>query len=357
VIDRDLTPTAAMLQSDLAPPDLPALEAAITERVGAERVAFVDSTRLAEGIFANHLLANVVLLGAAFQLGGLPLALADVERAMQRQGKAAADNLAAFEWGRWAVHDPAAVQAVLAAVEGGQDGVGSIFDPSPSAVVAAAHLVDQRPLPAALRDLLVRRAAQAIDYQSAARAERFLDLVGRAAAADDAARGWALTRAVAEAWFKLLTYKDEYEVARLHLEVDYDEVAAELGIEGPYAVTYHLHPPILRRLGLKKKLPLGKPYALAFQALARMKRLRGTPLDVFGWDPDRRLERAVVEEYEQLLDAAVRPGSTLPYDVQVRLAESALEVKGYGPIKETAVAAWREHVAELRRTVPTGTGG
>nr|MDT0665745.1 DUF6537 domain-containing protein [Micromonospora sp. DSM 115978] len=210
--------------------------------------------------------------------------------------------------------------------------------------------VTGRAVPAELRDLLVRRAAQAVDYQNAARANRFLDLVERVAARDDAGHEWALTLAVAESWFKLLTYKDEYEVARLHLLVDYDDVAASLAIEGPYAVTYHLHPPILRRLGRTKKLPMGKPYAIAFRGLRAMKRLRGTPFDVFGWDPDRRTERAVVEEYEQLVDDVVAaPAGHLPYETLVRLAASALTVKGYGSIKEDAVVRWRQEVAELRR--------
>ncbi|MGW1029451.1 indolepyruvate ferredoxin oxidoreductase family protein [Streptomyces sp. NPDC002577] len=350
VVDRHFTPTAAMLQSGLAPPDVSSLEQAITEHVGKGRAVFLDSTRIAEGVFADHLLANVVLLGAAFQLGGLPMPLADIEKAMQRQGKAAADNREAFEWGRWAVHEPAAVEAALDAAERGDDtGAGSIFAPSSGALETAARLVARRNLPAALHDLLTRRAAQAVDYQSTRRGERFLDLVERVAARDDPGHDWELTRAVAESWFKILTYKDEYEVARLHLKADHHQIARDLGIEGPYAVTYHLHPPVLRRLGLKKKLPMARPYRLAFHVLRGMKRLRGTPFDVFGRDPDRRTERAVIEEYEQLIDEAVQPSSAVPYDALVRIAESAMSIKGYGPIKEAAVAAWREHVGELRQ--------
>jgi indolepyruvate ferredoxin oxidoreductase len=170
--------------------------------------------------------------------------------------------------------------------------------------------------------------------------------VQRAAARDDASRGWALTQAVAESWFKLLTYKDEYEVARLHLAADYGEVARDLGIAGRYAVTYHLHPPILRRLGMKKKLPLGAPYALAFRVLRPMKRLRGTPLDVFGWDRDRRTERAVIAEYERMADGAIAAG--MPYETLLQLAASAQSIKGYGPVKEAAVDAWRARISELR---------
>jgi len=347
VVDRHLTPTAAMLQSDLAPPDVSALQQAITERVGAGRVVFLDSQRIAEVVFANHLLANVVLLGAAFQAGALPISLADLERAMG-QG----DNREAFAWGRWAVHDPAAVEKALGTPQASR----SLTDPSPEALATADGLVKRRDLPAGLRDLLTRRAAQVVDYQDARLAGRFLDLVERVAAGDDAGRDWALTRAVAGSWFKVLTYKDEYEVARLHLAADYDRIARDLGIEGAYTVTYHLHPPVLRRLGLKKKLPMARPYELAFHALRAMKRLRGTPFDVFGWDRDRRTERAVIEEYEQLIAEATDPSSAVPYDTLVRIAESALSIKGYGPIKETAVAAWREQVAQLRQAEPVAAG-
>jgi indolepyruvate ferredoxin oxidoreductase len=267
---------------------------------------------------------------------------------MRRQGRAAASNREAFEWGRWAVHDPEAVAVALASAPLAGDPSGP-FEPSAGALATARDLAAGRNLPDSLRDLLTRRAAQAADFQDARRAARFLDLVERTAARDDDDHGWALTRAVAESWFKLLTYKDEYEVARLHLAADYDKAARELGIDGPYSVTYHLHPPILRRLGMSRKLPLGKPYELAFRVLRPMKRLRGTPLDVFGWDKDRRQERAVIAEYERLIDEVGAAGpADADYDTFVRIAESAQSVKGYGPIKEAAVAAWRAQVAGLR---------
>ena len=341
VVDLELTPTSAMLQADVAVPDAEQLRRAISDRVGADRTVVVPSKRIAEAAFANPLLANVVLLGAAYQRGGLPLGIEALDAAIQGQGALAADNRAAFEWGRWAVHDPAAVEARLAEVA---DPERAVTDPSPHALAVAERLVRRRSLPGARRELVLRRTAQVVDYQDARRARRYLGLLADVAARDDEERGWALTSAVAESWFKLLTYKDEYEVARLHLRVDYDQVAADLGLEGPYSVTYHLHPPVLRRLGLSRKLPLGRPYEAAFRVLRRMRRLRGTPLDVFGWDPDRRLERALVLEYEQL----VRAAADLPYDTQVALAASATEIKGYGEIKERAVRRWRDEVAELR---------
>jgi len=380
VVDPEFTPTAAMLQLssggatpraprgapgggarvpgalssgpgaaalDVAAPDVEALKAAITGRAAGSPVAFIDSKRIAEAVFSDHLLANVILVGAAYQLGGLPGTLDDVEQAMRRQGKAAAANRAAFEWGRWAAHDPAAVEAALA----GRPEPAGPFEPSPPATAAAGRLLAQAglppALPAGLRDLLARRAAQVIDYQDARLAGRFLGLVVRAAARDNGEPGdWAFTRAVAQSWHRLLTYKDEYEVARLHVAFDYGTAARDLGIDGPYTVKYHLHPPLLRRLGLKHKLPMGAPYALGFQALARMRRLRGTPLDVFGWDRDRRLERALITEYEQLITTALDAGTA--YGDLVWLAGSALSVKGYASVKEGAVQRWRAEVARYR---------
>jgi indolepyruvate ferredoxin oxidoreductase len=346
-VDIAITPTAAMLQSDLMPPDSAGLQASIAEVVGADRCAFVDSKRIAEAVFGDHLLANVVLLGAAFQMGGLPMSLDEIDRGMTSTGNAAADNRAAFEWGRWAMHDPAAVAAKVDAAE--RHAGAAVFDPSADGLAAADALLARRALPAELRDLLRRRTAQVVDYQDRRRARRFLALVEQAAAHDDASHGFALTRAVTESWFRLLTYKDEYEVARLHLNVDYDAVARELGIDGPYEVRYHLHPPVLRRLGLKRKLPMGRTYEAAFHVLRRMKRLRGTPLDPFGLDPDRRLERAVIEEYEQLVLRDLRREPARPYDRLLRLAASAQEIKGYAGIKQAAVARWRAEVAELEQ--------
>jgi len=303
-------------------------------------------------VFSNHLVANVVLLGAAFQLGGLPLSLADIDAAMARQGRSADDNRAAFAWGRWVVHDPEAVDAILTAAA--QDSsADALLDPSERAVGAAKRLTENRNLPSEIQPLVERRTAQVIDYQSVGRAARYLDLVERAVSRDDAEHGWRLTRAIAEAWFRLLTYKDEYEVARLHLKVDYDRVARELGIDGPYKVTYHLHPPVLRRLGMRRKLPLARPYRFAFRTLRPMRHLRGTPLDVFGYDRDRRMERNLVDLFARSLGPSLNDPN-VDYDALVHFAESTSAIKGYGPIKEAAVASWRETLADFQAQAAKG---
>ncbi len=344
-IEREIAPTSAMQQAGQRPPELLAMQQVVTEQLGEARVRFVESTRIAEKVFSEAVLANVVLLGAAFQLGGFPFTLADVEVALGGRGSKA--NREAFEWGRWAVHDAKAVQEAVASV-GSDHPTMSAFEPTPAAAREASSLLAKQSLPAELSALLQRRAAQLIDYQNAALGRRFLELVQLAALRDTAAQGWALTRAVVESWFKLLTYKDEYEVARLHAATNYDRVAKRLGIEGHYELKYHLHPPILQRFGLRKKLPFGKLYDFLFAILRRMKFLRGTLFDIFRWDPDRKLERQLIEEY-QALATSLLADESLPYPTKVDIAASALDIRGYRHVKDRNVELWRRRVAELRR--------
>jgi indolepyruvate ferredoxin oxidoreductase len=349
VVDTEITPTASMLQTDRRGPDLRDLETAIREQVGLSRAVFIDSKRIAESLFRNHLLANVVLLGAAHQRGGLPVTADTVRQVMVAQGRSGHDNWAAFQWGRWAVHDPEAVGIALDAAERAEvSATTRLGDPSTRAEAKAAVIISGCHLPDELLALVQRRAAQVIDYQKVSLASTYLDLIELSITFDAEVHGWALTRAVAESWFKLLTYKDEYEVARLHLKVDYDDVARALGMDGGYAVTYHLHPPILRRLGLRKKLPLGRTYRGSFRVLRHLKGLRGSPFDVFGWDRDRRMERSLIREYRQLIEETVGD-TTIPYEDRVHLAKSAMMIKGYGAIKEEAAQRWRADVEAVRQ--------
>ncbi|MET0287491.1 MAG: indolepyruvate ferredoxin oxidoreductase family protein [Polyangiales bacterium] len=347
-IEREITPTSAMQQAGQRAPELAPMQQAVREQLGQNRVAFVESQRIAEKVFSESVLANVILIGAAFQLGGLPLSLAELEAGLQGRGSNL--NREAFEWGRWAVHAPEKVEAALAAI-GGDHPTMVAFEPSSRARQQAASLLAAQTLPSELVARVQRRAAQVVDYQSAALARRFLQLIQQASLRDSAELGWRLTLAVVESWFKLLTYKDEYEVARLHAAANYEGVARRLGIEGDYELKYQLHPPFLARLGMKKKLPLGKLYAFTFAILRRMKWLRGTIFDVFRWDPDRKLERALIEEYDQLT-AELLADASLRYETKVEIAASALDIRGYRTVKERNVALWRERVAELRRGGP-----
>ena len=174
VVDAAVTPTAGMLQTDSSGPDHGSLERAITERVGSERAVFVGSKRIAEGFFSNHLLANVVLVGAAFQCGGLPFSADAVRQAIGDRGSGAQDNWDAFEWGRWAVHDPDAVRAALEVAErGATTATAGLFEPSADAARQARALVARHELPTELVATLERRVAQVVDYQDVALAETF----------------------------------------------------------------------------------------------------------------------------------------------------------------------------------------
>jgi indolepyruvate ferredoxin oxidoreductase len=355
VVDSAFVPTAGMLQGT-GSADQDRLAATLSEAVGDDRTLLVDSTGLAETAFGSHLPANVVLLGAAFQLGALPLPL-DALRTAIAEGPSAATNQSAFDWGRWVAADPVAVAAALAADGAGVAAAGGqsdIWGPTEGAVAEAQRLLSGRELPAPLRPLVERRAAQLVDYQGTALAGRWLGLVARVAAADGPDHGFALTEAVAEGWYKLLTYKDEYEVARLHLRLDLDGTARELGLGDGYRVRYQLHPPTLRRFGLDRKVAIGRWGRPAFRGLAAMRRLRGTPLDAFGYARHRREERALAAEYAQLMEAAVAGLTPATYEDAVALAGSVATIRGYEDIKSEAIDRWRRDTAGLRESVGAG---
>src|SRR5262249_14688777 len=149
------------------------------------------------------------------------------------------------------------------------------------------------------------RVPELIAYQDAAYARRYVDFVRRVAEAERARTPdrTTLAKAVARHLFKLMAYKDEYEVARLHLDAA-ERARIEAGFGGDMRVSWHLHPPLLRAMGLKRKLPLGPWFTPAMQALREMKRLRGTPLDPFGRAHVRRVERALIEEYREMIETA-----------------------------------------------------
>jgi indolepyruvate ferredoxin oxidoreductase len=346
VVDSDFFPTAAMLQND-ASVDRSRLTSTLAASVGPERLRLLDTTGLAEKIFGTHLPANVMLLGTAFQVGALPLPPEAIRHAITAEGPAAAMNLEAFEWGRWLAVDP---DRVHRAATGGRpaSAQSDLWEPSARNLAEARRLLIGAGVPGALRALVERRTAQLIGYQDAGLARRWLDLVEAAARADDASQDFALTEAVAEGWFKLLTYKDEYEVARLHLRLDLDEVADGLGLGAGYQVRYHLHPPTLRRLGVDHKIGVGRWGRVMFRGLAAMRRVRGTPFDVFGYEHHRREERQVAEEYARMIEGALPRVTPASYADAVALARSASMIRGYEDIKSASIERWRAETADWR---------
>jgi indolepyruvate ferredoxin oxidoreductase len=199
-----------------------------------------------------------------------------------------------------------------------------------------------------LRRLLEIRVPELIEYQDARYARQYVDVVARVAAAERTAVSGEtrLSEAVARSLFKLMAYKDEYEVARLHLRQDF---ARELADEYPDGVTvrYQLHPPLLRALGLERKIALGPWFDSVFRLLVRMRGLRGTALDPFRFAEVRRVERALIGEYRGLVDGALASLSADTYERAVKLANLPDLIRGYEDVKLRNVKRFREEARKL----------
>jgi indolepyruvate ferredoxin oxidoreductase len=264
-----------------------------------DRNLFLDATRIAEGLFASHMAVNIFLLGAAYQGGLIPISAGAIEEAIRLNKVDAERNIQAFLWGRKYYDDAGAVEALLAPPAPGYDG----------------------------KDVAERRVAELERYQDRAYAARYLAFVREVEA-----RQPALADAVARNLYKLMAYKDEYEVARLLTK---PEIEAQIrGMwEAVESIGYNLHPPLLRSLGLKKKMKLGGWFGVPLRALARLKWLRSTPFDPFGYAQVRREERALIAWYEQVvrdcLDRATPENMGLAQEI-VALPD---QIRGYERIK------------------------
>jgi indolepyruvate ferredoxin oxidoreductase len=290
---------------------------AITGRLGDAAHLF-DATRLAEAVLGDAIYANMVVLGAAWQKGLVPLSAEAIARAVELNGQAVAANLAAFDLGRWAMVHPDRAATL---------GMTQSAPETPEARIAT-------------------REAHLTAYQSARLARRYRRLVDRAADP-------RLRDAIARGYHKVLAYKDEYEVARLHLAAR-DKVGQ--AFDGDLRLTFHLAPPGLSRPGpdgRPGKRAFGPWVLRAFAVLARLKGLRGTPLDPFGYTVERRAERAAIHAYEADMDDVLATASPATMDAAVALAELPLSVRGFGPVKAAAAeraAVQRAGLLALLRT-------
>jgi indolepyruvate ferredoxin oxidoreductase len=342
VVSTSQVPTGSMVTSTAVQfPDLSGLRASIDRVTRKDENVYLDTLGLAETLFDDSMAANFIGLGAAYQAGALPVSAAAIEQAIQLNGVAVQMNTQAFRAGRLAVADPAWVQTVH------RPRLGEVR-PVAALTPGARALVDTAGAAGELRRLLEVRVPELIDYQNAAYAGEYVEVVARAAAAEQAAvpGETRLAEAVARYLFKLMAYKDEYEVARLHLKED---VARALAAEFPggVEVQYNLHPPLLRALGLKKKLKLGRWVDGAFRALVALRGLRGTPLDPFGRAEVRRVERELIGEYRALVDKALVGLSPESHERAVKLASLPDLVRGYEEIKLANVRRFREEVKAL----------
>ncbi len=293
---------------------------ALRARVGEEALSMLDATKLAEKFLADAIYANVLMLGAAWQAGLVPLSLESLERAIELNGAGVEGNLLAMKIGRWAVAFP-------------KDAAASLIEAAVSDVVLTG---------------IEARAAHLRKYQNGRLAKRYLKRVD-AAKAIDAEFG----EAVAKGYHKLLSYKDEYEVARLHRETL--EAAVADHFTDVRSMRFHMAPPILGKKdkqGRPVKSEFGPWMMKAFGVLARMKSLRGTPFDVFGYSAERKMERALIKEYQKTMAEVSAAFSGDTKDLAVALAELPLEIRGFGHVKaanvEKAAKKREELLAGLR---------
>jgi indolepyruvate ferredoxin oxidoreductase len=297
----------------------------------AEENVYLDALAFANALYRDTMPANTILLGAAWQRGLVPISLDAMLEAFRLNGVAVERTTAAFNWGRAVVARPEAVTAVLA---GEVPAAAVELSERERSIVAGVGA----PAGSELERLLEVRVPELVAYQSVAYAREYAEFVARVLAVDAAA-----AEAVARELFRLMAYKDEYEVARLHLDpVERARLAAQFG-EGA-KIAYKLHPPVLRALGMKRKIALGRWFDGGFRLLRAMKRLRGTRLDPFGYAGVRRVERELVEEYRAMVERAL-PHAGDPRVLE--LCELPAMVRGYEHVKLRNVEAYRARAVEL----------
>jgi indolepyruvate ferredoxin oxidoreductase len=305
-----------------------ALRNAIVDRVGKGPVHHFDAHTAAVKLFGDSIAANMFLLGFAYQKGHLPIGAEAIEQAIELNGAAVEMSRNAFRFGRLAAHDPAAVERM----------VGPVAPPAAPART--------------LEELIDARAKVLVEYQDAALAERYRAFVTRVAAAEKtkAPGRSGLAEAVAKAYFKLLAYKDEYEVARLYASPAFGKALSEQ-FEKHGKLEFHLAPPLLsfRRTeaGEPKKIKLGPWMLSVFRLLAKGKSLRGTAWDVFGYTAERKLERQMIADYETLVEELIDRLDAARHATAVGLATLPLDIKGFGHVKLKNYTKAKEREAQL----------
>ncbi|HWQ39512.1 MAG TPA: indolepyruvate ferredoxin oxidoreductase family protein [Burkholderiales bacterium] len=295
-----------------------AVRALIDEAVGG-RAHYLDATRLATALLGDAIATNLFMLGFACQKGLIPLQPASILRAIELNAVAVEANKLAFEWGRRAAVDLQQVERLA---------------------TPARPVIVQ--MPQSLEALVRRRVAFLTEYQNAAYARRYAQLVEKVRAAEAAAVGGeALAKTVAQALFKLMAYKDEYEVARLYASGDFEKRLAET-FEGRLRVKYHLAPPLIARRDAQGRLvksEYGAWVGIAFRVLARLKGLRGTWLDPFGYSAERKTERRLIGEYEALIEELADTLSPANHRTALALAAVPERIRGFGHVKARSLAA------------------
>ncbi|TNE56591.1 MAG: indolepyruvate ferredoxin oxidoreductase family protein [Alphaproteobacteria bacterium] len=315
LVNTHETPTAdfTLNTNTVLPVDL--TTGAIKRSIGEDRTTLVDVTSYAFALFGDAIASNLMLLGHAYQQGYIPLSVESIERAITLNGVSVKQNLRSFRWGRLLAHDPEAVKER-----------------------AFAEKFEADPIAETFEDKLARRIEHLTGYQNAAYAQRYENLVNKAKTLDESLGRHELTEAVLKNYFKLLAYKDEYEVARLYTDGRFrQKLRSEFA--GDYKLELLMAPPLLAKkdthTGLRKKRAFNGRFVFPFLGiLAKGKALRGTWADPFGYQEERRFERALIAKYEATLDALFSSLGAGNYQKAVEIANLPDRIRGFGHIKE-----------------------
>jgi indolepyruvate ferredoxin oxidoreductase len=306
------------------------LQGDIAEACDAGNAAFVPATELASGLMGDAIATNMFMLGYAYQQGWLPVGGAALERAIELNGVAVEFNKQSFAWGRRAALDLERVRRAA----------------SPAAVIPLEEHFSRN-----LDELVERRVKYLTEYQDAAYAARYRALVERVRKVESERAGSSkLAEAVAQSYHRLLAYKDEYEVARLHADGGLEKKIAGM-FEGGYQVAFHLAPPLFARAdpltGEPRKMRFGPWVLPLFRVLQRLKGLRGTRFDPFGYTEERRMERALIADYERTVEELLARLSPQNHALAMQIASLPEEMRGFGYIKRRNVSAARDKQQQL----------
>ncbi|MBI43551.1 indolepyruvate ferredoxin oxidoreductase family protein [uncultured Marinobacter sp.] len=309
----------------------------LRQAVGDDRFDALNANGIAEKLMGDTVFSNVMMLGFAWQKGLLPVSEAALMRAIELNGVAIDRNKEAFGWGRVAAAEPAVIDTLL---QGSQDASRTAAEPTLDELIASRHGHLER-------------------YQNRRWADRYRDDVNRVRAVEQALghEHLLLTRVVAQQLYRFMAYKDEYEVARLFAETDFMKEVNDT-FEGDFKVHFHLAPPILNTgtdaRGRPRKRRFGPWMFRVFKVLARMRGLRGSVFDPFRYSADRRLDRALLADYQQLVERIARELNAGNYDTFLQLAELPSEVRGFGPVREQAAEAIQAKRQQLLKDLESG---
>jgi indolepyruvate ferredoxin oxidoreductase len=318
----------------------------------AERNIWNDGLRMSDHLFSDHAFANIFLIGTAYQAGVIPISSSSIETAIRLNGVAVEDNIRAFRYGRLYFHDPSRVRPLLGKPARDYDEIRQEQRLSLGRSGAEYERLLERcsGLSLETQRILALRIGELISYQNASYAEQYVELVLAVAACDAlVAHGEELTRAVAVNLYKLMAYKDEYEVARLLLKSEWSARIREQFVDPK--TKFNLHPPLLRGRGLNRKLELGGWFTPFLRLLIPLRRLRGTRLDVFGRTEVRALERELIRWYADVVSQATTQLDADNYALAVDIASAPDRIRGYESLKVASADAVRRSVAESLRAM------